>query len=369
MIAGIVLFPTVGMAQVSDTITKSLDEVVVQVAYGAAKKSTITGAVSQIDSRQIAVRPVTSVTAALEGNMPGVIVNSTYGEPGTEPTIRIRGFGSVNGSSNPLIVVDGIPFSSTISDLNSHDIESVTVLKDAASCALYGNRASNGVILITTKRGREHGMHFDLNIRQGFYDRGISEYKRLNANQFMETSWLNMRNSYLDNDHTLEQANAYTTANLIQERLYLNIYDKPADQLFDANGKLVSDAHILPGYADDLDWFDQSVRKGYRQEYNLSGSVVTDKSDSYFSVGYLNENGYLKNDGFERLNGRATMNFRPKTWFYTGFTLSGSHQRANAAEGTTEHKQSQQSIQNLPSNRSHLSRPPSQYRWQLCGGR
>lgn len=334
VIAGIVLFPTIGMAQVSDTITKSLDEVVVQVAYGAAKRSTITGAVSQIDSRQISVRPVTSVTAALEGNVPGVMVNSTYGEPGTEPVIRVRGFGSVNGSSNPLIVVDGIPFSSTIADLNPQDIESVTVLKDAASCALYGNRASNGVILITTKRGTTRGMHFDLNIRQGFYDRGIGEYKRLNANQFMETSWLNMRNSYIDKDHTIEQANAYTTVNLIQERLTLNIYDKPADQLFDANGKLVSDAHILPGYADDLDWFDQTIRKGYRQEYNLSGSMVTDKSDSYFSVGYLNENGYLKNDGFERLNGRATMNFRPKTWFYTGFTLSGSHQRANAAEGT-----------------------------------
>lgn len=157
VIAGIVLFPTIGMAQVSDTITKSLDEVVVQVAYGAAKRSTITGAVSQIDSRQIAVRPVTSVTAALEGNVPGVMVNSTYGEPGTEPVIRVRGFGSVNGSSNPLIVVDGIPFSSTIADLNPQDIESVTVLKDAASCALYGNRASNGVIFSSPPSGAPPG--------------------------------------------------------------------------------------------------------------------------------------------------------------------------------------------------------------------
>lgn len=313
--------------------SKSLDEVVVQVAYGAAKKSTLTGAVTQVDSKQIEVRPVSSVTSALEGTTSGVQINSTYGQPGEEPSIRIRGFGTVNGSATPLYVLDGVPFGGNISDLNSNDIESITVLKDAASCALYGNRASNGVILITTKRGKGEKMAFNLKVNQGTYSRGIKEYKVLNAKEFMETSWLNLRNSRISAGDDQATANAYASKNLINDELYLNIYNKADDQLFDANGKLVSDAQILDGYADDLDWYDNAIRDGYRQEYNFSGSQASAKSDYYFSVGYLNEKGYVTNSDFDRLTGRAAMNFRPKKWFNTGFTISGSHQKTNFTNG------------------------------------
>lgn len=315
--------------------SKSLDEVVVQVAYGAAKKSTLTGAVTQVDSKQIEVRPVSSVTSALEGTTTGVQINSTYGQPGEEPSIRIRGFGTVNGSATPLYVLDGVPFGGNISDLNSNDIESITVLKDAASCALYGNRASNGVILITTKRGKGEKMAFNLKVNQGTYSRGIKEYKVLNAKEFMETSWLNLRNSRISAGDDQATANAYASKNLINDELYLNIYNKADDQLFDANGKLVSDAQILDGYADDLDWYDNAIRDGYRQEYNFSGSQASAKSDYYFSVGYLNEKGYVTNSDFDRLTGRAAMNFRPKKWFNTGFTISGSHQKTNFTNGNS----------------------------------
>lgn len=315
--------------------SKSLDEVVVQVAYGAAKKSTLTGAVTQVDSKQIEVRPVSSVTSALEGTTSGVQINSTYGQPGEEPTIRIRGFGTVNGSATPLYVLDGVPFGGNISDLNSNDIESITVLKDAASCALYGNRASNGVILITTKRGKGEKMAFNLKVNQGTYSRGIKEYKVLNAKEFMETSWLNLRNSRISAGDDQATANAYASKNLINDELYLNIYNKADDQLFDANGKLVSDAQILDGYADDLDWYDNAIRDGYRQEYNFSGSQASAKSDYYFSVGYLNEKGYVTNSDFDRLTGRAAMNFRPKKWLNTGFTISGSHQKSNITNGNS----------------------------------
>lgn len=315
--------------------SKSLDEVVVQVAYGAAKKSTLTGAVTQVDSKQIEVRPVSSVTSALEGTTSGVQINSTYGQPGEEPSIRIRGFGTVNGSATPLYVLDGVPFGGNISDLNSNDIESITVLKDAASCALYGNRASNGVILITTKRGKGEKMAFNLKVNQGTYSRGIKEYKVLNAKEFMETSWLNLRNSRISAGDDQATANAYASKNLINDELYLNIYNKADDQLFDANGKLVSDAQILDGYADDLDWYDNAIRDGYRQEYNFSGSQASAKSDYYFSVGYLNEKGYVTNSDFDRLTGRAAMNFRPKKWFNTGFTISGSHQKTNFTKGNS----------------------------------
>ena len=313
--------------------SKSLDEVVVQVAYGAAKKSTLTGAVTQVDSKQIEVRPVSSVTSALEGSTSGIQINSTYGQPGEDASIRIRGFGTVNGSATPLYVLDGVPFGGNISDLNSNDIESITVLKDAASCALYGNRASNGVILITTKRGKGEKMAFNLKVNQGTYSRGIKEYELLNANQFMEASWMNLRNSRISAGDDLAAANEYASKNLINDELYLNIYNKADDQLFDANGKLVSDAKILDGYAGDLDWYDAAIRNGYRQEYNFSGSQASAKSDYYFSLGYLNEKGYVSNSDFDRLTGRAAMNFRPKKWFNTGFTLSGSHQKTNFTNG------------------------------------
>lgn len=315
--------------------SKSLDEVVVQVAYGAAKKSTLTGAVTQVDSKQIEVRPVSSVTSALEGSTSGIQINSTYGQPGEAPSIRIRGFGTVNGSSNPLYVLDGVPFGGNISDLNSNDIESITVLKDAASCALYGNRASNGVILITTKRGKGDKMSFNLKVNQGTYSRGIKEYELLNTTEFMETSWMNLRNARISAGDDLATAKDYATKNLIADELYLNIYNKADDQLFDANGKLVSDAKILDGYAGDLDWYDAAIRSGYRQEYNFSGSQSSAKSDYYFSIGYLNEKGYVSNSDFDRLNGRAALNFRPKKWFNTGFTLSGSHQKTNFTNGNS----------------------------------
>ena len=311
----------------------SLDEVVVQVAYGSAKKSTLTGAVTQVGSEQLEKRPVSSVTAALEGSTSGVQINSTYGQPGEDASIRIRGFGTVNGNSDPLYVLDGVPYDGNISDLNPNDIESITVLKDAASCALYGNRASNGVILITSKKGKNGKMQFEFRANLGTYNRGISEYSTMNANQFMEASWMDLRNSRITAGDDAATAAAYATNNLISERLYLNIYNKADNELFDSNGKLVSDAQILDGYLDDLDWYDQTIQSGARQEYNFSGSQSSEKSDYYFSLGYLDENGYVSNSGFNRLTGRANMNFRPKKWFNTGFSINGSHQTTDFSNG------------------------------------
>ena len=136
--------------------TELLDEVVV-VAYGTARKESLTGAVSQINNKTIEQRVATSATAALEGAAPGVQVNNSYGEPGAGPSILIRGIGTITGDTTPLYVVDGVPYDGNINDISSHDIEAITVLKDAASAALYGNRAANGVVIITTKTGRNAG--------------------------------------------------------------------------------------------------------------------------------------------------------------------------------------------------------------------
>ena len=175
-----------GMRVFLKTDAAALDEVVV-VAYGTAKKQSITGAVSTIDEKAIEKRIASNVTSALEGAAPGVQVNNTYGEPGAEPTIRIRGIGSLNGSNTPLYVVDGIIYNGNIADLNPEDIKTMSVLKDAASAALYGNRASAGVVIITTKSGVSHegNSSIDLKINHGFYNRGIKEYDRLGVNDYM----------------------------------------------------------------------------------------------------------------------------------------------------------------------------------------
>lgn len=329
--------PLMAQGQTADSIVynRTLDEVIVQTAYGSARKSTLTGSISQVESTDIAKRPVTTVTSALEGMVSGVQINSTYGQPGNNPSINIRGIGTVNGTIVPLYVLDGVPYSGSISDLNPNDIESITVLKDAASCALYGNRASNGVILITTKRGRGGKVSIDFKANFGSYSQGVKDYKRLNAKQYMEMSWLNYRNTLMTGKTamSLEDASKYASENLVANVLKLNIYNKANNELFDGEGHLVPDASILPGYAEDLDWEDQATRTGFRQEYNISASQSNAKTDSYFSAGYLNENGYVRNSGFERLNGRAVVNYRPSAWLQTGFSAMGTHQTQNITNG------------------------------------
>lgn len=319
-----------------DLDESGLDDVVV-VAYGTQKKTSLTGAIASVKSEDISLRPTSSVASALEGKVSGVQINSTYGAPGSDPSIRIRGIGTVNGSTSPLYVLDGVPFGGNVSDLNPADIESVSVLKDAASAALYGNRASNGVIMITTKKGKMGRLNVNLDIKQGTYSRGIPEYDRVNAKQWMEVEYQNLMNHRMyTNKEDAATAAAYAGAHVVSDIALLNIFNKADDALFDSNGKMVSDASILPGYLDDLDWYDQAVRNGYRQEYNLSANGSTDKSDYRFSVGYLDENGYLKDSGFERLTGALAVNVQPKKWFKTGLSVNASHQKFTNTNGGSD---------------------------------
>ena len=328
----------------------NLDEVVV-VAYGTQKKTSLTGAIQEVKSEEILLRPTSSVASALEGTVTGVQVNSTYGVPGEDPSIRIRGIGTVNGSSSPLYILDGVPFGGNISDLNPQDIESMSVLKDAASAALYGNRASNGVILITTKKGKQSKLNVSADIKLGTYSRGIPEYERMGATQWMEAQWLNMKNNRISammneavpEGMTQEQwiasipgkASEYASKNLISDRLYLNIFQGADDALFDSNGKFIGGA-IKGTYAEDLDWYDQAIHNGFREEYNINANGATDKADYLFSVGYLNENGYLKTSGFDRLSGRAAVNVQPVKWFKSGFNVNVTHQTFNSTYGTSD---------------------------------
>jgi len=312
---------------------KVLDDVVV-VAYGSQKKTSLTGAIQSVNEESLKVRPTSSVTSALEGTVAGVQINNTYGAPGEDPTIRIRGISSVNGNSTPLYILDGVAFGGNISDLNPADIESISVLKDAASAALYGNRASAGVILITTKQGKQGKLSVSLDVKQGTYSRGIPEYKLTNARQWMEAEFQNLKNYRMyNNGEDAATAGAYAKANLINDIAYLNIFNKADDQLFDDNGKLVSDAQILSGYQDDLDWFDQGIRSGYRQDYNVAAVGSTDKATYRFSLGYLDENGYVKNSGFERFTASTAVSVQPRKWIKFGVSMNASHQNKQNTNG------------------------------------
>ncbi len=313
----------------------NLDEVVM-IAYGTAKKESVTGSISTVNSASIEKRPVSSISGVLEGQATGVQVNNTYGQPGSDATIRIRGFSSVNGSNAPLYILDGVPFNGNVSDLNPQDIENISVLKDAASSALFGNRASNGVIIITTKKGKSDRVQLTASISQGVFNKGLHEYDKLDSFQYMETMWKGLRNYYMTSQPTVypttDVANAAATNNLIPTYLKYNIFNKPSNALFDSSGKLQSGTQILAGY-DDLNWFKYIERMGHRQDYVVTGNAATEKGSYYFSAGYLGEEGYFKSSDFKRFTGRANISFQPKKWIKAGLQISGTHQITNFTPG------------------------------------
>lgn len=313
----------------------TLEEVIV-VAYGSQKKESITGAVASISSKDIEKRPVSSVTAVLEGAAPGLQVNNSYGEPGSSPNIRVRGFGSINGNSSPVYVLDGVVFGGNISDINPNDIESVTVLKDATSAALYGSRAANGVIVITSKKGKAGSADLNVAANWGSFSRAVPEYDMLNPQEFMQASWDGYRNQLATANPTWsrEKANEEATKGLIPSILKLNIFDMEADQLFDANGKFNTNAAIKGDYAGDLDWFKPISRNGLRQDYSINGRGGNEKSNYFFSTNYLNEEGYLTTSNFDRLSGRVSGEITPKSWVKAGMSINASHQLSNFLEST-----------------------------------
>ena len=165
-----------------------LDDVLV-VAYGTAKKESFTGSAGTVKSESLQKRTVANVSKALEGMVAGISTTSGSGQPGEGASIQIRGTGSINASSNPLYVVDGIPFDGNLSSINPNDIESLTVLKDASAAALYGARAANGVIMITTKRGSEGHSVVNFKATVGLQSRSIRDYDTVNQEEFVELTW------------------------------------------------------------------------------------------------------------------------------------------------------------------------------------
>ena len=176
-----------------------LDEVMV-VAYGTAKKSSFTGSASTIDSKKLELRPITNVTKGLEGQSTGVLTTSGSGQPGEAASVVIRGYGSINASKSPLYVVDGIPYDGSLSSINPSDIETMTVLKDASAGALYGARGANGVVMITTKKGKEGKTQVNWRSTVGWSSRAIKEYDMVDQKEYTQLTYEALRNGYVFNN-------------------------------------------------------------------------------------------------------------------------------------------------------------------------
>lgn len=311
--------------------TQNLEEVIV-VAYGTAKKTSFTGSASSVNAQSIDKRSLTSAVAALEGNASGVQTTSGVGQPGESAKVRIRGFGSVNASNDPLYILDGVIFKGEIANLNPADIESITVLKDAASTSLYGSSAGNGVVLITTKRGKT-AASVNLNITQGWSTRAYNDYARVGIMDYYPLQWEMLNQAYITAQDKPEDAAKKASENIVSRLKYNPFVGINNKEVVGIDGLLNPSANQLK-WGDDLDWEGAAYDSGYRQEYNLSYSSQTDKSDTYASISYLDDKGYMLKTDFERYSGRINYNINPTKWFKSGLNLSLSRTQSNYSSST-----------------------------------
>lgn len=305
--------------------THAIDDVIV-VAYGTAKKESFTGSVAVVKGEELEHRKVSNVTKALDGLAPGVQVTSGSGQPGSGTTVAIRGFGSINASSTPLYVVDGIPYDGVISAINPDDIASISILKDASASVLYGARGANGVVLINTKKGNRNETNVELKINVGVSSRAIPRYETVGARDFMEIMYSAFYNDYGSN--AVAQMASGSKRIFGSNEMY-NPYDVPLAQLFTADGKVRDDAKLLW----DEDWLDEVTdNAALRQEYGASVSGGNEKTQYMFSLGYLNEDGVLKTTNFERYSGRLNVETQAKPWFAAGMGANFARNSTNSSQ-------------------------------------
>ena len=313
--------------------TELLDETIV-VAYGTAKKSSFTGSASTVKSEGIAKRSVSNVTKAIDGLVAGVTTTSGSGQPGEGASIQIRGTGSINASSSPLYVVDGIPFAGTLASINPNDIESITVLKDASASALYGSRAANGVILITTKRGSEGRSIVNFKATVGLQSRSLKMYDMVDQDEFVELTWEALKNNYyIKGGYSLETAKDLASQNMsasLGGEFYNPYTNYTWDQIIDPETGLVRSDAIS---AWNENWLDVLTnKKALRKEYQLGVSGGDKKTKYAFSLGYLDDNGVLITTAFQRYSLRANVDHIVNNWMSMGASASYSYTDQNSSQ-------------------------------------
>lgn len=321
--------------------TEYIEETIV-VAYGTSTKSAFTGSASMIGAETIESRVTTNVTSALAGTTPGVQVISSSGDPAAgEATIRIRGIGSMSASNTPLYIVDGMPYSGSISDINPNDVESMSVLKDASAAAIYGARGANGVVLITTKKGSgTSGSSIRFDAKWGSNSRLIPQYDIISdPAQYYETHYKMMYNSQIYAGKTSAEAYQYADTYLFDQNnggLGYQVYTIPAGEKFIGEDFKLNPNAVL-GYSDGTyyyipdNWYEDTFHSSFRQEYNLSVSGAKDRLSYYGSLGYLNDGGIVNNSDYKRYTARINVDFQAKNWMKISSNISYAHSDSRTA--------------------------------------
>ena len=283
-----------GMNVVLQEAANDLNEVVV-TGYTTQRKADLTGAISVVSVDDIAKQNENNPIKALQGRVPGMNI-SADGSPSGTATVRIRGIGTLN-NNDPLYIVDGVPTKAGMHELNGNDIESIQVLKDAASASIYGSRAANGVIIITTKKGKEGKIKvdFDGSIAVSTY---AHKMKVLNAKEYGQVMWQAYVNDGMD-PNTNGLGYRYDWGYNAQGTPVLNGISMK---------KYLDDAGTTP--AADTDWFDETTRTGVIQQYNVSVSNGSDKGSSFFSLGYYKNLGIIKTSDFNRFSARMNTEYK-----------------------------------------------------------
>ncbi len=321
---------TVGnISRIDVTLSEDAAELaeVVVVAYGTQTKRSIVGSVVSLGEETLEQQQLTSITGAIQGNVPGVNILQSGGQPGENPTIRIRGVGSINASAEPLIIVDGAPFNGNINSISADQISSMNVLKDASSTALYGSRGANGVIVITTKRG---GFNAEPKLQVtavgGISTPAVELHDLLGTNQYMRYAWEAARNANLENGQDAVTAGQNAATNLIPNLGY-NPYD--VSQPVDAQGNLVDGANLLW----ETNWQDEMLRDAaIRQEYGVNYSGGGETTRYFLSANYLEQEGSVKESNFERITTRLNLEADVKDWLTVGLNSSFSTSKQNFPE-------------------------------------
>lgn len=301
--------------------TQQLDEVIISVPYGTAKKSTFTGSAGYISESTIANSQVSDISKALQGTVPGIQTFSSTGQPGSSATVLIRGVGSANASSTPLYVIDGIPFEGDLNSIANSDIANITILKDAASAALYGSRAANGVVMISTKQGQNNSRpSLELTAKYGWSSRARSDYKKVSSEQWLELFWESLRNYRQDQGDTPEAAAAWASKNLVS-RIGINPFGTAYAEPIGTDGKIVDGASLLW----DDNWDDALQQNAHYADVNVRVSGGSEKSRYYLSLGYLDDQGAYIGSNFSRYTLRTNIESDIRPWLQVGLNLAGSY--------------------------------------------
>lgn len=328
---------------------QDLDEVVV-VAYGTTKKSSFTGSASVVKSDQLGKISGTGFAEALQGMSAGVNVTNNEGNPGGDTRIQIRGIASMSGQSSPLIIVDGMPYDGSLNTIAPSDIESMTVLKDAAAASLYGSRAANGVLVITTQKGKTGKPVINFRGAWGTSDNAVKNPTKADPYQQLTNTWRAIYNDkYYLEGMSAQEAGDYASQTVLGhmvnprinsagETVYVTPFKWTGDAsnyvLHDGNGNCWTNPELEMVWDEsDYDWYGAVFSRKLRQDYgvDVSGSTENGKVNYYTSLSYLNDKGYANNQYYTRYSFRTNVSAEITNWLSMGGSLAYSYYRQNTS--------------------------------------